>query len=78
MKAVILRIMKLLEITDQDTKISQMFDKLIQIQNLQSQACAKAITQFLKNPKKKIDEDDLLNPIKTYSTTFEFLRNDIE
>lgn len=55
-----------------------MFDKLIQSQNLQSQACIKAIAYFLKNSKKKIEEDDLRNPIQTYSTAFAFVRDDIQ
>lgn len=32
----------------------------------------------MRNPKKKIDEDDLSNPIKTYQTDFNFIREDIE
>ena len=53
-------------------------DKLLASQNLQSTSCIKAIGSFLRNHRKTIDEDDLSNPIKTYQTTFEFLRGDIE
>jgi len=38
----------------------------------------KAIGSFLRNKKKSIDIDDLSNPIKTYQTSFEFLRSDIQ
>jgi len=45
---------------------------------LQSTSCIKAIGSFLRNHKKKYDEDDLSNPIKTYQTTFSHLQYDIE
>ena len=46
---------------------------------MQSSACCKAIGSFLRK-NKSIDDyaDDLSNPIKTYQTTFEFLKHDIE
>lgn len=67
-RAVLLRILKMFDIEENDKRLTTMFDKLIQSQNLQSQACIKAIAYFLKNSKKKIEEDDLRNPIQTYST----------
>ena len=76
-KAVLLRILKLVSIEDTDSLIT-LFDKLIQSQNLQSQACIKAIAYYLKNTGKQVDEDDLRNPIQSYGTTFDFLRRDIE
>ena len=45
---------------------------------MQSTSCIKAIGGFLRNHKKTITEDDLSNPIKTYGTSFEFLKYDIE
>ena len=44
---------------------------------MQSASCIKAIGSFLRKTK-AIVEDDLDNPIKTYQTTFEFLKEDIE
>jgi hypothetical protein len=51
---------------------------LIDKQNIQSSSCNNAIMSFLRNKSKGIDVDDLTNPIKTYQTTFEFLRDDIQ
>jgi hypothetical protein len=45
---------------------------------MQSSSCIKAIGSFLRKKSKDIDADDLTNPIKTYQTTFEFLRDDIQ
>jgi len=45
---------------------------------LQSTSCIKAIGSFLRNHKKQILEDDLSNPIKTYQTDFQFIKEDIE
>lgn len=59
-------------------KLKKHFEKTIDSQNLQSTSCIKAIGTFLKKKKKEIDADDLSNPIKTYQTTFEFLKEDIE
>lgn len=53
-------------------------DKLLASQNLQSTSCIKAIGSFLRNSKKTIEEDDLINPIKTYQTDFKFIAQDIE
>jgi hypothetical protein len=52
-------------------------EKQINSQNLQSTSCIKAIGSFLRK-NKTINEDDLSNPIKTYQTTYEFLKYDIE
>jgi hypothetical protein len=45
---------------------------------MQSSACIKAIGSFLRKKTKEIEEDDLTNPIKTYQTTFKFIKEDIE
>lgn len=57
--------------------LDKYLEKMINAQNLQSAACIKAIGSFLRKPK-PILEDDLHNPIKTYQTTFDFLKEDIE
>ena len=44
---------------------------------MQSTSCIKAIGSFLRK-NKTINEDDLSNPIKTYQTTYQFLKYDIE
>jgi hypothetical protein len=44
---------------------------------LQSTSCIKAIGSFLRK-NKTINQDDLSNPIKTYQTTYQFLKYDIE
>ena len=54
-----------------------LLDFQIKTQNLQSSSCIKAIGGFIRNTKKEIVEDDLANPISTYETDFEFLRDDI-
>ena len=53
-------------------------DTCIKTQNLQSSSCIKAIGSFIRNSKKPISEDDLSNPITTYETRFEFLKEDIQ
>lgn len=60
------------------SSLEKHLDKLLASQNLQSTSCIKAIGSFLRNHKKKIDEDDLSNPIKTYQTDFQFIKEDIE
>ena len=57
--------------------LDKYLEKTINAQNLQSAACIKAIGSFLRKAK-NIVEDDLHNPIKTYQTTFDFLKEDIE
>jgi hypothetical protein len=44
---------------------------------MQSSSCIKAIGSFLRKSK-DIEADDLTNPIKTYQTSFEFIRDDIQ
>jgi hypothetical protein len=75
-----MRILSLLDVsaTAGGSSLEKHLDKLLASQNLQSTSCIKAIGSFLRNPKKKIDEDDLSNPIKTYQTDFNFIREDIE
>lgn len=79
-KSVLIRILKELGLNqDADTsKLKEFFDKLIQSQNLQSQSCIKAISHFLKNPKKPIEEDDLKNPAVSFQSNFEFVKADVE
>ena len=80
MKAVLLEILLVLEITDSNVlkKVAEIFDKSIQYQNHNSKFCASAMALVIKNLTKPIVEDDLKNPIATYQTTFEFLKDDIE
>lgn len=79
-KSVLVRILREVGLTqDSDTaKLKDYFDKLIQSQNLQSQSCIKAVSHFLKNTKKPIEEDDLKNPVVSFQTSFEFVKGDIE
>ena len=58
--------------------LDKYLEKFINSQNLQSTSCIKAIGSFLRNANKKINDDDLSNPLKTYQTTIEFLKYDIE
>jgi hypothetical protein len=60
------------------SSLEKHLDKLLASQNLQSTSCIKAIGSFLRNHKKSIDEDDLSNPIKTYQTDFQFIKEDIQ
>jgi hypothetical protein len=57
--------------------VTKILDDQIKNQNLQSSACIKAIGSFIRNTKKELNEDDLTNPITTYETDFEFLKEDI-
>ena len=66
-----------LQNTPASVKLDKYLEKMINSQNLQSASCIKAIGSFLRK-NKPIVEDDLHNPIKTYQTTFEFLKEDIE
>jgi hypothetical protein len=59
-------------------EMEKYLDKLINSQNMQSSSCIKAIGSFLRRSNKEVDADDLINSIKTYQTSFEFLREDIE
>ena len=56
------------------SNLEKYLEKMINSQNLQSTSCIKAIGSFLRNHKKAVNEDDLSNPIKTYQSSFEFLR----
>ena len=58
--------------------LDKYLEKFINSQNLQSTSCIKAIGSFLRNANEKINDDDLSNPLKTYQTTIEFLKYDIE
>ena len=80
-RAVIMRILETLKIqsTPQSQDLDKFIEKMITFQNMQSSSCIKAIGSFLRKPKDlDANKDDLSNPIKTYQTTFEFLRYDIE
>jgi hypothetical protein len=75
-----MRILETLEVNAKAGGVSlgNHLDKLLASQNLQSTSCIKAIGSFLRNHKKAIVEDDLSNPIKTYQTSFDFIKEDIE
>lgn len=75
-----MRILQLLDVSANagGSSLEKHLDKLLASQNLQSTSCIKAIGSFLRNRKKSIDEDDLSNPIKTYQTDFEFIKEDIQ
>lgn len=79
-KQVFMRILQMLEIQASSGAYSpeKHLDKLFGSQNLQSTSCIKAIGAFLRNRTKKITEDDLSNPCKTYQTDFKFMIDDIE
>jgi len=76
-KQVLKRILETIGCKEFDNLTNQL-DFQIKTQNLQSSSCIKAITSFLRNPKKEINFDDLANPIETYETNFQFLKEDIE
>lgn len=79
LKSVLLRILKELGVGELDNaKLKELFEKLVQSQNLQSQSCIKAISHYLKNVKKEIHKDDLANPVLSFQTSFDFVRTDIE
>lgn len=79
-KQVFMRILNTIEVSTSasGSSLEKHLDKLLASQNLQSTSCIKAIGSFLRNHKKTIDEDDLTNPMKTYQTSFEFIKEDIE
>ena len=76
-KQVLVRILRQLGASDYD-EVTKDLDTTIKTQNLQSSSCIKAIGSFIRNGKKPIVEDDLSNPITTYETRFEFLKEDIQ
>jgi hypothetical protein len=78
-RAVINRIFEKLQIKETISikNFDAYIEKQINSQNLQSTSCIKAIGSFLRK-NKTINEDDLSNPIKTYQTTYQFLKYDIE
>jgi hypothetical protein len=72
------RLIQHLQINNATTqKASQLIEELIQEQNVQSAMCMKAMRYFLRKKDKRIEEDDLENPIRTYQTCFEFIEQDI-
>ena len=77
LKAVLLRILKTLDVTGFDL-LTSTIDAQINNQNLQSSSCIKAINSFVRNTKKTINQDDLANSISTYETDFAFIKEDIE
>jgi hypothetical protein len=79
-KQVFLRILQTLQVSANagGASLEKHLDKLLASQNLQSTSCIKAIGCFLRNHRKAIDEDDLSNPIKTYQTDFQFIKEDID
>jgi len=77
---VLLRLLRTLEIgPNQQTKeLEKYIEKINNAQNLQSTSCIRILGSYLRNYKKPIVEDDLRNPIKTYQTDFEYIKEDIE
>jgi len=76
LKQVLVRILKAIEVPNYE-EVTGLLDFQIKTQNLQSSSCIKAIGSFIRNPKKEVNEDDLNNPISTYETDFDFIRDDI-
>ena len=76
-KQVLVRILRQLGASEYD-EVTGLLDFTIKTQNLQSSSCIKAIGSFIRNSKKPINEDDLGNPVNTYETQFEFLKEDIQ
>jgi len=76
-KQVLVRILRQIGASDYD-EVTGLLDFVIKTQNLQSSSCIKAIGSFIRNQKKPINEDDLGNPVNTYETNFEFLKEDIQ
>ena len=76
-KQVLVRILKQVNVVSYDD-VTQILDFTIKTQNLQSSSCIKAIGAFIRNQKKPINADDLGNPVNTYETDFEFLKEDIQ
>jgi len=75
-KQVLVRILRQVGVSSYD-EVTQILDFTIKTQNLQSSSCIKAIGSFIRNQKKPINEDDLGNPVNTYETEFQFLKEDI-
>ena len=76
-KQALVRILRQLGASEYD-EVTGLLDFTIKTQNLQSSSCIKAIGSFIRNSKKPINEDDLGNPVNTYETQFEFLKEDIQ
>ena len=47
-------------------------------QNLQSSACMRMLSVYIRNDRKEIKEEDLEKSLRTFQTDFEFLKEDIE
>ena len=77
LKQVLVRLFKTLEVSGFEG-VTTLLDTQIKNQNLQSSSCIKAIGSFIRNPKKVVAEDDLVNSITTYETDFAFIREDID
>ena len=75
-KQVLVRILRQVGASDYED-VTSLLDFTIKTQNLQSSSCIKAIGAFIRNRGKTINEDDLGNPVNTYETEFEFLKEDI-
>ena len=76
-KQVLVRILRQVGASDYED-VTSLLDFTIKTQNLQSSSCIKAIGAFIRNRGKTINEDDLGNPVNTYETEFEFLKEDIQ
>lgn len=78
LKQTLQRLLQHLQLNNSGTQGAIAFiEEMISEQNVQSAMCMKAMRYFLRKKEKKIQEDDLENPINTYQTTFEFIRDDI-
>lgn len=40
--------------------------------------CMRALRQYMRKLDKEVNEDDIRNPIQTFATTFDFVREDIQ
>ena len=80
LKQVLGRILKILDLRPSIVRqtIERSIEKLNNAQNLQSTSCIRILSSYLRNTKKEISEDDLRNPMKTYQTDFDFIKEDIE
>ncbi len=75
-KQVLVRILRQVGASEYE-EVTSLLDFTIKTQNLQSSSCIKAIGAFIRNPRKQINEDDLGNPVNTYETKFDFIKEDI-
>jgi len=58
--------------------LEKTIEKVWTNQNMQSKSCMRVLNSFFRTNNKKINKDDLMNTIKTFSTDFEFIRDEIQ